>query len=93
MAGSTLKSWRSASGAVGVCSRRTGASMIDEQQLRRQIEEVRAGKRSRRAFLREMMALGLSAPFVAQMLAHSGVAMAATEFQICADQRRAAAAR
>ena len=50
---------------------------MDEQQLRQQIDEVRRGERSRRAFLGDMMALGLSAPFVAQMLAHSGVAMAA----------------
>ena len=55
--------------------------MINEQQLRQQIEEVRTGGRPRRAFLREMMALGLSAPFVAQMLAHSSIAMAATTFK------------
>lgn len=55
--------------------------MLNEQQLREQIEEVRTGRRSRRAFLREMVALGLSAPFVTQMLAHSGVAMAATDFK------------
>jgi peptide/nickel transport system substrate-binding protein len=55
--------------------------MINEQQLRQQIEEVRTGKRSRRTFLCEMMALGLSAPFATQMLAHSGVAMAATSFK------------
>src|SRR5438874_739676 len=55
--------------------------MIDERQLRQRIEEVRTGRRSRRAFLREMMALGLSAPFVTQMLAHSGVAMAAPAFK------------
>ncbi len=55
--------------------------MIDEQQLRQQIEEVRSGERSRRTFLRDMMAFGFSAPFVAQMLAHSGVAMAATAFK------------
>jgi len=51
---------------------------MNERQLRQRVEEVRTGARSRRAFLREMMALGLSAPFVTQMLAHSGVAMAAT---------------
>src|SRR5271156_6760656 len=51
---------------------------MNERQLRQRVEEVRAGARSRRAFLSEMMALGLSAPFVTQMLAHSGVAMAAT---------------
>src|ERR1700722_14796299 len=55
--------------------------MINERRLRQQIEEVRTGERSRRTFLREMMALGLSAPFVAQMLAHSGVAMAASDFK------------
>ena len=55
--------------------------MINEHQLRKQIEDLRTGERSRRRFLREMMALGLSAPFVTQMLAHSGVAMAATNFR------------
>jgi len=55
--------------------------MITERQLRRQIGEVRAGKRSRRAFLRDMVALGLSAPFVTQMLTHSGVALAASDFK------------
>jgi len=55
--------------------------MMNERQLRHRIDEVRTGKRSRRDFLREMMALGLSAPFVAQMLAHGGVAMAAPEFK------------
>ncbi|MFZ2003482.1 MAG: peptide ABC transporter substrate-binding protein [Stellaceae bacterium] len=55
--------------------------MMNERRLRRKIHEVRTGKRSRRAFLREMLALGLSAPFVTQMLAHSGVAMAATDFK------------
>jgi peptide/nickel transport system substrate-binding protein len=53
--------------------------MINTRQLRQQIDEIRCGERSRRSFLREMMALGLSAPFVTQMLAHSGVAMAASE--------------
>lgn len=53
---------------------------MNEQELRQRIEGVRTGKCSRRAFLHEMMALGLSAPFVSQMLAHSGVAMAATDF-------------
>jgi len=52
---------------------------MNERQLRQRIEEVRHGERSRRGFLREMVALGLSAPLAAQMLAHSGVAMAATE--------------
>jgi peptide/nickel transport system substrate-binding protein len=55
--------------------------MISEQELSRQIEEVRSGRRSRRRFLHEMMALGLSAPFVTLMLAQSGVAMAAPSFK------------
>jgi peptide/nickel transport system substrate-binding protein len=53
--------------------------MIDERQLRQRIDEVRTGARSRRAFLREMAGFGLAAPFVAQLLASSGVAMAASE--------------
>jgi peptide/nickel transport system substrate-binding protein len=53
---------------------------MDKEQLRRRVAELRNGKRSRRAFLREMAALGLSAPFVAQMLAHGGIAMAASDF-------------
>jgi peptide/nickel transport system substrate-binding protein len=51
---------------------------MNERQLRRKIDEVRTGKRSRRRFLSEMMLLGFSAPFVTQLLAHSGVAMAAS---------------
>src|SRR5580658_8603082 len=54
---------------------------MNERQLRRRVAQVRSGARSRRAFLREMLALGLSAPFVTQMLAHGGVAMAATDFK------------
>jgi len=54
---------------------------MNERQLRQRIEEVRSGQRSRRSFLREMLALGLSAPVAVQMLAHSGVAMAANEFK------------
>jgi peptide/nickel transport system substrate-binding protein len=54
--------------------------MIDENELRRRIEEVRNGKRSRRRFLCEMTTFGLSAPFVTQLLAQSGAAMAAPNF-------------
>jgi peptide/nickel transport system substrate-binding protein len=53
---------------------------MNERQLRRRVEEVRSGKRSRRALLRDMMFAGLSMPFAAQMLAQSGVAMAADDF-------------
>lgn len=49
---------------------------MDEQGLRKLIGKVKDGKLSRRAFVNRMMALGLTAPLAAQMLAHSGVAIA-----------------
>jgi len=49
---------------------------MDEQGLRKLIGKVKDGKLSRRAFVSRMMALGLTAPLAAQMLAHSGVAIA-----------------
>jgi peptide/nickel transport system substrate-binding protein len=54
---------------------------MDEQALRGLIGQVKSGKLSRRAFVQRMVALGLTAPMASQMLAHSGVAMAATSFQ------------
>src|SRR5271157_896423 len=53
---------------------------MDEQDLREVIEQVRRGKLSRRAFTLKMLGLGLTAPLAAQMLAHSGVALAAEDF-------------
>jgi peptide/nickel transport system substrate-binding protein len=50
---------------------------MNERQLRGLIEDVRGGKLSRRAFTRMMVGLGLTAPLATQMLAHSGVAVAA----------------
>src|SRR3984957_20251822 len=50
---------------------------MNEQQLRGVIEDVRRGKLSRRAFTLKMLGLGLTAPLAAQMLASSGIAMAA----------------
>ena len=52
---------------------------MNEQDLREVIEDVRRGKLSRRAFTRTMIGLGLTAPLAAQMLASSGVAMAAED--------------
>src|SRR5215472_9649955 len=49
---------------------------MDERELRRTIEEVRAGRMSRRHFVQTMVALGLTAPLAAQMLASAGVAQA-----------------
>ena len=53
---------------------------MDEQGLRDVIEQVRRGKLSRRAFTLKMLGLGLTAPLAAQMLMHSGVAVAAEDF-------------
>ena len=50
---------------------------MNEQDLRGLIEGVRRGRLSRRAFTRTMIALGLTAPMATQMLAFSGVAVAA----------------
>src|SRR5499425_3160464 len=49
---------------------------MDERELRRTIEEVRAGRMSRRHFVQTMVGLGLTAPLAAQMLASAGVAQA-----------------
>jgi peptide/nickel transport system substrate-binding protein len=53
---------------------------MDEQALRDLIAEVKAGNLSRRAFIRRMLTVGLTAPLAAQMLAYSGVAMAQSKF-------------
>src|SRR3984957_15929540 len=50
---------------------------MNERDLHGLIEEVRQGRLSRRAFTRTMIALGLTAPLATQMLAYSGVAVAA----------------
>jgi peptide/nickel transport system substrate-binding protein len=52
---------------------------MNEQQLRGLIALVKNGKMSRRAFVRRMVALGLTAPLASQMLAYSGVARAETK--------------
>src|SRR3954468_5087127 len=51
---------------------------MDERQLRRLIDRVKAGGLSRRAFVRRLAAVGLTAPMATQLLAYSGVAMAQT---------------
>ena len=47
---------------------------MNEQQLRDLIGQVRAGLVSRRAFVRRMIGLGLTAPFAAMLLKQAGVA-------------------
>src|SRR3954463_12974289 len=49
---------------------------MDEQALRGLIANVKAGKLSRRSFISQMIALGLTAPLATQMLVYSGAAHA-----------------
>lgn len=49
---------------------------MNERKLRGLIADVKVGSLSRRAFVRRMVALGLTAPLAAQMLAYNGVALA-----------------
>src|SRR6516225_6045362 len=53
---------------------------MQERELRSLIAQVKNGAVSRRAFIRRMAAVGLSAPFATQMLSYYGVAMAQTKF-------------
>jgi len=47
---------------------------LREAELRKLIAAVKAGRISRRAFVRKMVGFGLTAPFAAQLLADAGVA-------------------
>lgn len=49
---------------------------MDEREIRSLLDEVKAGHLSRRSFVQTMVALGLTAPMAAQMLASAGVARA-----------------
>jgi peptide/nickel transport system substrate-binding protein len=49
---------------------------MDERELKSLIDEVKAGRLSRRAFTQGMLALGLTGPLVSQMLASAGIAQA-----------------
>ena len=49
---------------------------MDEREIRSLIDDVKAGRLSRRAFVAAMVGLGLTAPLAAQMLASAGVANA-----------------
>jgi len=53
---------------------------MDERALRGLIAKVKVGKLSRRAFVHNMVALGLTAPMASQMLDYCGVAQAQTKF-------------
>jgi peptide/nickel transport system substrate-binding protein len=54
---------------------------MDERELRELIGEVKAGRVSRRAFVGNMVGLGLSAPFATLLLSHAGVAQSAAPFE------------
>ena len=51
---------------------------MNERELRELLAAVKRGRVSRRAFVYKMVALGLTAPFASRLLAHAGVAQAAT---------------
>jgi peptide/nickel transport system substrate-binding protein len=51
---------------------------MDEYGIRALIDEVKAGRLTRRAFVQAMVSLGLTAPLAAQLLAGAGVAHAQT---------------
>ena len=52
---------------------------MKERELRDLIADVKSGRLSRRAFVQQMIAVGLTAPMAGMMLSQSGVAMAAAE--------------
>src|SRR6202047_5367676 len=52
---------------------------MDEQALRGLIALVKAGRMPRRAFVRKMIGVGLTAPLASQMLNYAGVARAQTK--------------
>ena len=54
---------------------------MSERHLRGLIALAKAGKMSRRRFVRKMVQLGLTAPLAHQILAHAGVAIAQTKFE------------
>jgi peptide/nickel transport system substrate-binding protein len=51
---------------------------MDEKDLRNLIDDVKAGRLTRRGFVQTMIGLGLTAPMAGQMLASAGVAQAQT---------------
>jgi peptide/nickel transport system substrate-binding protein len=60
---------------------------MDEQELRRLVTDVKDGRLSRRAFVRQMVTLGLTAPMAAAMLTHAGVAQAQSDFTYAPTRR------
>jgi peptide/nickel transport system substrate-binding protein len=50
--------------------------VMDEKDIRSLVDDVKAGRLKRRAFIRLMVGLGLTAPFASQILASAGLAQA-----------------
>src|SRR5271166_863532 len=50
---------------------------MTEHELRKLMASVKAGRMSRRAFVRKMVGFGLTAPLATQLLAHAGLAQTA----------------
>jgi peptide/nickel transport system substrate-binding protein len=61
---------------------------MNEDELRGLIDQVKTGGMSRRAFVRRMTAVGLTAPLASQLLAHAGVAMAQSKAPIYKPTKR-----
>jgi peptide/nickel transport system substrate-binding protein len=61
---------------------------MDEHALREMIDDVKAGRLSRRAFVQTMIGLGLTAPMAAQMLASASVVAAQPKAPAFAPTRR-----
>jgi len=51
---------------------------MDDQELRELIAAIKAGRFSRRDFIRGMVGLGLTAPLASQLLVHAGLAQSST---------------
>ena len=54
---------------------------MNERELRELITAVKAGRVSRRGFVRKMVGLGLTAPFASRLLSHAGLAQPATPIE------------
>jgi peptide/nickel transport system substrate-binding protein len=52
---------------------------MNEHELRGLVAMARVGRVSRRAFVRKLVALGLTAPLASQLLAHAGLAQTASQ--------------
>src|SRR5439155_13002590 len=59
---------------MGCARRARREETMNEEHLRELIAAVKAGRVSRRAFVRRMVGVGLTAPFAGLLLAHAGVA-------------------